>query len=113
MFVGLHNHDDNGSNIRGFLDSINTVKGLITYTKELGHAGVAITDHDSIAAHVDALTQMDELRQKDPEKWKDYKLILGNEIYLCKNLSKKTKNIIFIILFFSQRMRLVTNKLEN
>ena len=87
MFVGLHNHDDNGSNIRGFLDSINTVKGLITYTKELGHMGVAITDHDSIAAHVDALTQMDELRQKDPEKWKDYKLILGNEIYLCNRKS--------------------------
>ena len=87
MFVGLHNHDDNGSNIRGFLDSINTVKGLITYTKELGHAGVAITDHDSIAAHVAALTQMDELRQKDPEKWKDYKLILGNEIYLCNKKS--------------------------
>ena len=32
MFVGLHNHTDNGSNIRGFLDSTNTIKGLLEYT---------------------------------------------------------------------------------
>lgn len=96
MFVGLHNHTDNGSNIRGFLDSTNTVKGLINYTKELGHRGVAITDHDSIAAHVDALTQIDELRSKDPEKWKNYKLILGNEIYLCsRKVIEEDKDYVF------------------
>nr|DAD55623.1 MAG TPA: hypothetical protein [Bacteriophage sp.]DAE13221.1 MAG TPA: hypothetical protein [Siphoviridae sp. ctLqe90]DAG36078.1 MAG TPA: hypothetical protein [Caudoviricetes sp.]DAV73309.1 MAG TPA: hypothetical protein [Bacteriophage sp.]DAZ23671.1 MAG TPA: hypothetical protein [Caudoviricetes sp.] len=32
MFVGVHNHTDIGSNTRGFLDSTNTVKGLLTYT---------------------------------------------------------------------------------
>ena len=96
MFVGLHNHTDNGSNIRGFLDSTNTIKGLLEYTLQVGHKGVAITDHDSVAAHVNALTQMAEFREKDPEKWKDYKLILGNEIYLCsRKVIEEDKDYVF------------------
>ena len=81
MYVGLHNHTDQGSNVRGFLDSTITVKKLLEYTHQLGHKGVAITDHDNIGAHVEALKQMDNF--KSDESWKDYKLILGNEIYLC------------------------------
>ena len=27
------------------------------------------------------------MRKKNPDKWKDYKLILGNEIYLCNRKS--------------------------
>lgn len=96
MFVGLHNHTDNGSNIRGFLDSTNTIKGLLEYTLQVGHKGVAITDHDSVAAHVNALTQMAEFREEDPEKWKDYKLILGNEIYLCsRKIIEEDKDYVF------------------
>ena len=81
MFVGVHNHTDH-SNYR-LLDSINRVEDLITYTQELGHKGIAITDHETVGNHVNALHKMKELKEKDPEKWKDYKLILGNEIYLC------------------------------
>ena len=82
MYIGLHNHTDR-SNIRGFLDSTNRIEDLVQYTKELGHCGIAITDHDTIAVHMEALDYMENLKKSDPEKWKDYKLILGNEIYLC------------------------------
>ena len=82
MYVGLHNHTAMGSNIRGFLDSTNRVDELIKYSHLLGHKGIAITDHDCISAHMQALDCIKDLKATD-EKWKDYKLILGNEIYLC------------------------------
>lgn len=83
MYVSLHNHTAMGSNTRGFLDSINRVEDLIDYTFELGHKGIAITDHDCITAHMPAIKYLAQVKKEDPEKWKDYKLILGNEIYLC------------------------------
>ena len=48
----LHNHTD-FSNFR-LRDAINTVEGLIDYAIELGHEGVAITEHDTIASHIRA-----------------------------------------------------------
>ena len=85
MFFDCHNHTDR-SNTRGFLDSINRVEDLIKYSKELGHIGIAITDHDTIAVHMDALDCIENLRKNDSEnkdRWKDFKVALGNEIYLC------------------------------
>ena len=36
------------------------------------------------------------MRKKNPDKWKDYKLILGNEIYLCNRKSiEEDKEYIF------------------
>lgn len=100
MFIGLHNHDDN-SNYR-LLDSTNRIDKLIEYTKELGHMGVAITDHETIGGSIVAQDTLEEFRKKDPEKWKDYKLILGNEIYLCSRKEvveeKKYKFYHFILL---------------
>lgn len=81
MYVNLHTHTD-ASNYR-MLDSINRLKSLFNYTNELGHKGIAITDHETVGAHVEAIHLMASLKEKEPEKWKDYKLILGNEIYLC------------------------------
>lgn len=82
LFVGIHNHTGEGSNYR-LLDATIRMKDLFEYTNELGHKGVAITDHETVGAHVEAIQTIEKLREKDPEKWKDYKLILGNEIYLC------------------------------
>ena len=81
MFINLHTHTD-ASNYR-MLDSINRIKSLFNYTYELGHKGIAITDHETVGAHVEAIHLMASLKEKEPEKWNDYKLILGNEIYLC------------------------------
>jgi len=81
MYIGLHNHTDH-SNYR-LLDSINKIDELINYSRELGHLGMAITEHETVGSHVNALHLINKLKSEDPEKWKDYKLILGNEIYLC------------------------------
>lgn len=78
-FVGLHNHT-HYSNFR-LRDSINRVPELIEYAHELGHKGVAITDHETIASSLEAQKYF---HQKSKESgWEDFKLILGNEIYLC------------------------------
>ena len=65
------------------LDSTITIDGLFEYTHKLGHSGVAITKHETVGSHVSAIIALKKLKEKDPQKWKDYKLILGNEIYLC------------------------------
>lgn len=94
MFGELHVHTDR-SNTRGFLDAINRVEDLIEYSHSLDHCGIAITDHDTIAVHMEAIEHMQGLRKKDKEKWKDYKLILGNEIYLCSKLQIEEKQYKF------------------
>ena len=65
------------------LDSINRIEDLFEYIHELGHMGLTITDHETVGNHVQAIHMFKSLKEKDPEKWKDYKLLLGNEIYLC------------------------------
>ena len=82
LFYSLHNHTD-GSNTR-LIDSINKTEDLIQYAFDLGFLGVAITDHESLKSHVKASNFIKKQREKD-EKWKNFKLIYGNEIYLCRN----------------------------
>ena len=89
----LHNHDDS-SNSR-LVDSINKVEDLLQYGFDLGLEGVAITDHETLNAHLRAIKFIEKKRaRKDNEtaeeaaireKWEKFKLILGNEIYLCRN----------------------------
>ena len=102
QYYSLHNHTAS-SNAR-LIDSINKVEDLIQYSFELGLKGIAITDHETINAHIKALKYVEKMRAKD-EKWKEFKLILGNEIYLCRNGlnainydSKKDKFYHFILL---------------
>ena len=101
MHLDCHTHTCH-SNTRGFLDSTNRIEDLIQYTKELGKNGIVITDHDTISCHMFALDHMKDLRKEDSEKWKDYKLILGNEIYLCSRKEieedKKYKFYHFILI---------------
>lgn len=62
-------------------DSINTVESLIDYALELGHEVCAITEHDTIASHIRAEKYYKKIKEKNP----NFKLILGNEIYLVRN----------------------------
>ena len=64
------------------IDSINTEETLIDRAFELGLRGVAITDHESLSGHVKALNYFNKKNTKDAE---DFKLILGNEIYLTRS----------------------------
>ena len=75
----LHNHTD-FSNFR-LRDAINTVEGLIDYALELGHELVAITEHDTIASAIRAEKYYNRIKKDNP----NFKLILGNEIYLVRN----------------------------
>ena len=101
-YYSLHNHTAS-SNAR-LIDSINKVEDLIQYAFELGLSGIAITDHETVNAHIKAIKYVEKMRAKD-EAWKNFKLILGNEIYLCRNNlnsvnydSKKDKFYHFILL---------------
>ena len=52
-YSSLHNHTEY-SNLK-LIDSINRSESLIKYAYELGLKGVAITDHDSLSAHLKAI----------------------------------------------------------
>ena len=75
----LHNHTDY-SNLR-LRDSINTVEKLIDYAIELGHKTVAITEHETVASSLRAEKYYNKIKENNP----DFKVIRGNEIYLCRN----------------------------
>lgn len=75
----LHNHSDY-SNIR-LRDCINKLDDLFNYAGKLEHKVVALTDHESISGWVKAENAAKKLKDKYPE----LKVILGNEIYLCRN----------------------------
>jgi DNA polymerase III subunit alpha len=102
-FIGCHCHTAK-SNIR-LVDSINKTKDLIKTAVEVGYKGIAITDHEVLSAHVEALKIVKEMKQKG-EMPQDFKLVLGNEIYLVDSLqdvrdnyqSGKTKFPHFILL---------------
>jgi len=87
--IGCHCHTD-VSNIR-LLDSTNKVKDLLKCAVEMDYKGIAITDHEVLSAHVQAIKTVREMKKKNimPE---DFKLILGNEIYLVDSLEEVRDN---------------------
>lgn len=76
---GLHNHTDY-SNLR-LRDAIIKTEDLLWYAAELGHEVVGITEHESLSNHVKAEKIYREVKKKYP----NFKLVRGNEIYLCRN----------------------------
>ena len=76
----LHGHTDLDSNIR-IKDSIITVDEAIDYAIELGHELVAFTGHEALCSHMAALDKYAKIKKENP----NFKVILGNEIYLCRN----------------------------
>lgn len=81
-YFSIHNHTEY-SNLR-LLDCINKVEDLIQYAHDLGLEGICITDHEALSAHIKAL-KFYKAKCKEDENWKNFKLGLGNEIYLCRN----------------------------
>lgn len=81
-YVGCHCHDER-SNFRG-RDALIRTTELIDYTHELGYKGVAITNHETISSSLEANKYITS-RMKE-KGWEDFKVINGNEIYLCKDL---------------------------
>lgn len=87
--IHLHVHSDY-SNIR-LIDSINKILKLIQRAVEIGNHGIAITDHESISGHVKAIQEVKNGKEKGKVP-QDFKLILGNEIYLIDSLEEIRDN---------------------
>ena len=81
------------SNLR-LLDCINKPKDLIDRAIELGYSGITITDHECLSAHPEVNQYAQELKEKYP----DFKVALGNEIYLTKDRSNGQKYYHFILI---------------
>lgn len=75
----LHGHSE-FSNLR-LRDCIIRIDDFLSYAVELGHEVIALTDHESVSGHLKALKAYKKIKEKNP----NFKLILGNEIYLCRN----------------------------
>lgn len=83
-----HNHTEM-SNFR-LLDSINKLPNLIERGKEIELAGMAITDHETIAQSI----RVCKLQKKNP----DFKIAIGNEIYLTNTRDKNQKYYHYILI---------------
>ena len=81
------------SNLR-LLDSINKPKDLIDRAIEIGLSGIAITDHEALCAHVQVNSYAQEIFKEHP----DFKVALGNEIYLTPNREMGQKYYHFILI---------------
>lgn len=90
-YANLHSHTDY-SNTR-LIDSIIKVPTLIDTSHSLGLCAVACTDHEFLGGHLKALEYLKKKQSENPndETWQNFKVVLGNEIYLCRNgLNKDT-----------------------
>ena len=80
MYPGsLHNHSQY-SNLR-LRDSINREDEMINYAIELGHSVIAFTEHETVSNAIKIEGYYNKVKEKHP----DFKVILGNEIYLCRD----------------------------
>lgn len=62
-------------------DSINRLEELIDYAIELGHEVIAFTEHETISNAI----KIEKYYQKIKETHPNFKVIRGNEIYLCRD----------------------------
>lgn len=92
MFFDNHTHT-HYSNIK-LLDSINRPKALINKAIELGLAGIAITDHECLSAHMEVNQYAKEIKKEYP----DFKIALGNEIYLVDERESGIKYYHFLLI---------------
>lgn len=88
----LHSHT-HYSNLR-LLDCINRPKDLINRAVNIGLKGIAITDHECLSSHMEVNIFGQELLKEHP----DFKVALGNEIYLCENRESGQKYYHFILI---------------
>ena len=91
-YFGVHNHTEY-SNLR-LLDCINRPDTLIKTAKEMGLSGLAITDHETLSAHIKVNKIAKAMQKTDP----NFCIALGNEIYLTDTREPKQKYYHFILI---------------
>ena len=62
-------------------DSINRLDDMVKYAIELGHTVIGITEHDTVSNAI----KIEEYYNKVKKEHPDFKIIFGNEIYLCRD----------------------------
>lgn len=83
-----HNHTEM-SNFR-LVDSTNKLEDLVKRGIDIGLAGLAVTDHETIANSIRIC--------KLQEKYPDFKIAIGNEIYLTDTRERGQKYYHFILI---------------
>lgn len=93
--LSIHSHTD-ASNLIGFYDSTTKVEDLVQRAYDIGHDGVAVTDHAIVMNHVNLFKEVEKLREwgregleTDPsnpdfQRAANFKAVLGSEIYLSQ-----------------------------
>lgn len=81
------------SNLR-ILDSTNRPEDVINKAIELGLSGLAITDHECLSSHV----IINKIAKKLREDGSDFKIALGNEIYLVNERKNGQKYYHFLLM---------------
>lgn len=81
------------SNLR-LLDSINKIPALIDRAIEIGLCGLALTDHECLSGAPQANFYAQDILKNHP----DFKVALGNEIYLTPNREMGQKYYHFILI---------------
>lgn len=92
MYFNNHSHTE-FSNLR-LLDCINKPEALIDKAIELGLTGIAITDHETLSAHMRVNKYAKKIRESNP----DFTIALGNEIYLTDTRDMGQKYYHFILI---------------
>ena len=88
----VHSHSE-FSNIR-LLDCINKIPMLIDRAIEIGLSGIALTDHECLCGHPEANFYAQKLLNEHP----NFKVALGNEIYLTPTREMGQKYYHFILI---------------
>lgn len=91
-YATLHTHSEY-SNIR-LIDSLNRIPEMIDYCVELGLSGIALTDHECLSGAVKFLKYYNTL---DEEIRKNFKPMIGDEIYLVDEVKQKRMNHFILI----------------
>lgn len=80
--------------ISAYFDCINRPKNLVDRAIELGLRGIAVTDHECISAVVTLNKYQREIERDHP----DFKIAIGNEIYLTETRENNQKYYHFILI---------------
>lgn len=88
MYINLHTHTEYSNFITK--DSTNRIPKVIEYVVKMGQNGYASTDHEFVGNHVKILSTVSQMKAsgKIPQ---DFKVILGNEIYLVDKQDMEEK----------------------
>jgi len=94
-FAELHAHSE-FSNLR-MIDCNIKVEDLIQGAYDSGLSGIALTDHEALGGHLRAIEKGLEINKLNKDN-KEFKVMLGNEIYLCENRDNHSKYYHFILI---------------